>query len=104
MKINNLNVNTAAISEGLYRIICQQGQEAIVAFGMIPIEIINMLEKLLREKIISISAAQNGCTVKELMASGLVSEQLIKDTMAPIVREVTTGIYTAASNAGKMVV
>lgn len=104
MQINGLKVNTQAISEGLYRIICQQGKESIVAFGMIPAEIMECLSKLLREKIISIAAAQNNCTIQELELTGWLDENKIKEICRPIEREVCAGIYAAAKNAGKMIV
>ena len=102
MNINGLKVNTQAIGEGLYRIICQQGQEAIVAMGMIPLEFIEGLERQLRVKILDIAAQQNECKVSELQP--FVSEKLIKETMAPIVHEVTIAIFRAAKNAGKLMV
>ena len=50
MKIAHLNINTAAIGAGIYALICDANQEAIVAFGMIPKPFIDLLEKSLREK------------------------------------------------------
>ena len=109
MNINGLKVNTDAIGEGIYRIICQQGQEAIVAFGMIPVEFIEVLEKQLREKIIALAAKQHEATPPDFESvlnqhHLKVDEKLIKETMAPIVHEVSIAIFRAASNAGKMMV
>ena len=102
MNINGLKVNTDAIGEGLYRIICQQGQEAIVAFGMLPADIMESLDKMLREKILAESAKQIGCSVREMKL--IYDERKMQDTVRPIVREVSTAIFRAASHAGKMVV
>lgn len=120
MKVNGLNVNTEAIGEGLYRIICEKGEEAIVAFGMIPKWIMDLLEKQLREKIIRVVCEQMrfsntetehlleldrlGMLMgKDVAATGF-SEELLQDTMRPIIHEVSVAIYKAASNAGKMCV
>ena len=51
MKLNGLNVDARAIGAGLYQIICDKGEESIVAFGMIPKWIMDLAEKLIREKI-----------------------------------------------------
>lgn len=49
MNINGLTVDTQAIADGLYEIICEREEEAIVAFGMIPKWIMDLTEKLVRE-------------------------------------------------------
>lgn len=102
MKIKGLTVDAQKIANGLYDMITDRGEEAIVAFGMIPKWIIDLFEKQLREKILEIAAQQQRVTVEELKP--YVSEQLIQETMRPIVHEVTLGIYTAAKRAGKMCV
>lgn len=50
MKINGLTVDTQAITDGLYAIICEHEEEAIVAFGMIPQWIMDLTEKLAEKK------------------------------------------------------
>ncbi len=97
-----MKVNTQAIAEGLYRIICERGEEHIVAFGMVPKWIIDLTERHLREKIIELAAAQNDTTAEALRP--FVSEKLIQELMQPIIHDVTSGIFTAAKNAGKLVV
>ena len=109
MKINGLTVDTAAIGEGLYKLIVEQGDEAIVAFGMIPKPIMDLMEKLLREKIISIAAKQQGVTDEELIEFAKTYldnksfEKSLRDIINPISREVCVAIYGAAKRAGKMV-
>jgi hypothetical protein len=102
MKINGLKVDTAAIGNGLYQIICETGREAIVAFGMIPADLMATTEKMLREKIIALSAKQIGCTVEEYKP--FIDEQKVKETINPILHEISLAIYNAASKAGKMIV
>ncbi len=120
MKLNGLVVDTQAIADGLYGIICHKGEESIVAFGMIPKWIIDVLEKQLREKIVRTAAEQMQFSEAEIghlleldklgvlttdgvEAAGF-SEDMIRETMRPIVHEVSVGIYKAASRAGKMCV
>jgi hypothetical protein len=120
MKINGLKVDTQAIADGLYAIITEKGEEAIVAFGMIPKWIMDLLEVQLREKIIRIVCEQmrfNEAETKHLVEldklgmlvnSGTISagfsEEKLKETMQPIIHEVSVGIYGAAARAGKMIV
>lgn len=100
MKHNGLVIDEKQIATGLYDIICQQGEEAIVAFGMIPKWIVDMLEVQLRRKIIEIKAVQCNSTPDEV--SPFVSEELMQDTMRPIVHAVTVQIYGVASERGMM--
>ncbi len=53
MIINGLTVDIQDIADGLYAIICERDEEAIVAFGMIPKWILDLTEKLVREKVLS---------------------------------------------------
>lgn len=114
MKINGLNVDAQAIADGLYEIICAKGEDHIVAFGMIPKWIMDTMETMLREKIIRITCQQMQFNeaetghLLELDKLGMLtgetgfSENLIKETMRPIVHEVSVGIYRAADKAGRM--
>lgn len=102
MKINNLSVDTEKIGAGLYDIICEKGEEAIVAFGMIPKWIIDLAEKLVREKIIKEAALQIPCSVEEL--APLIDKSIVDDMTRKIMHEVTLGIYKAASDRGMMIV
>lgn len=99
MKINGLVVDADAIGKGLYGLICDKGEEAIVAFGMIPKWAIDLMQKPLREKIIRAWGERED-------AEGVyrnLDEKEIKRTMAEIEHQVVLGIYNAASAAGKMV-
>ena len=102
MKINGLNVDTQAIADGLYEIICERGEEAIVAFGMIPKWILDLTEKLVREKVLAESARQLGITAEELKP--YVDEKLLAETVNPIIHEISLGIYATAAKAGKLLV
>lgn len=102
MKINGLIVDTQAIADGLYKIICERQEEAIVAFGMIPKWIMDLAEKLIREKIIAENSKRLNLTVEELLP--YVDEKLLTETVNPILHEITLGIFTAAKRAGKLLV
>ena len=102
MTINGINANTQAIGEGLYRIICETGQEALVAFGMIPADLIETTTQMLREKVISEAAKQAQCTVEELRS--FVDSEKVEEIVRPIMKEICSAIYAAASHAGKMIV
>lgn len=100
MRINGLVVDADAIGKGLYGLICDKGEEAIVAFGMIPKWAIDLMQKPLREKIIKAWGERED---KEGVYRNL-DEKEIKRTIAEIEHQVVLGIYSAASAAGKMVV
>lgn len=102
MKINGLSVDTQAIADGLYKIICEREEEAIVAFGMIPKWIMDLTEKLVREKVIAENARQLDLTVEELKP--YVDEKLLTESVDSILHEISLGIYTAAKRAGKLLV
>lgn len=102
MKINGLIVDTQKIADGLYQIICDKGEEGIVAFGMIPKWIVDSLETQLREKLIATAAAKLQVSPEEL--APYISEDMIRATVDPIVRQVTTDIYGSAKRAGRMIV
>jgi len=102
MKINGLIVDAQAIADGLYEIICEHGEEAIVAFGMIPKWIMDLTEKLVREKVIVENARRLNLTVEEFKP--YVDEKLLTETVNPILHEISLGIYAAAARAGKLLV
>ena len=92
-EIEGLKVDAEKIGQGLYAMICERGEESIVAFGMIPLWVIEILEKELKGKLIELANVQGA----EL------DEKALKGMMEGIVRNVSIEIYKAASVAGKMV-
>jgi hypothetical protein len=104
MKTNGLNVDTKAIACGLYKIICERDQAAIVAFGMLPADIMESTDKMLCEKIIAIAAKQNGISPEVLELTGLVDQTKVKKIAQEIMHEISVEIYRCASKAGKMCV
>lgn len=102
MQKNGIIVDTKAIANGLYRIITEKGEESLVAFGMIPLWIIELAEKMIREKIIEIKAAQMQVTPDELRPH--VDKAALDAIVAPIIRQISTDIYGAAKDAGMMIV
>lgn len=102
MKIQGLNVDAAAIAAGLYAIIVERGEENLVAFGMIPKWIMDLLEKQLNEKLIEIAAKQNGIDPAFVRAN--IDPEKLKSLRNPIIKEIASEIYGAAKAAGKMVV
>jgi hypothetical protein len=102
VKINGLAIDAAALGEGFYRMICETGGEALVAFGMLPAPFMELIEKQIRAKVISEAAKQVCCTPEEI--APVLDEKRVKETTREIMREVCSAIYTAASNAGRMVV
>ena len=102
MKVNGMNVDARAIGEGLYEIICDKGDEAIVAFGMIPKWIMDMFERQLREKVYRIAAGQIGCDADDPTLRQFVSKEKMEEICQPIIQEVISEIYRAASRKGMM--
>jgi len=104
MKTHGLDINTAAIGNGIYAMIVDKGDEAIVAFGMIPLWAVELMRPILREKILDIGAKPYGITAQELELMGAVDEPKVKALMVEIEHEVVLAIYAAAQAAGRMVV
>lgn len=102
MRINGLNVDADAIGRGIYRIICDKGDEAIIAFGMVPSWAMDSLRPMLRDKIIAEAAKQAQCTAEDL--APYLDEDKVKRTLQDIEHQVVLGIYAAAHAAGKMIV
>lgn len=102
MLINGLKVDGEAIGAGLYAMICERDEAAIVAFGMIPSWAIDTVRPLIRQKVIELAAGQRGCTVDEV--TPFINEKAVQKTVQEIEHKVCLGIYSAASRAGKMVV
>lgn len=102
MNINGLQVDADAIGHGMYAMICDKGDDALVAFGMIPQWCIDLMRKPLREKIISEGAKQRGLSADDV--APFVDEAAISKTMNAIEHQVVLAIYRAAKDAGKMVV
>lgn len=102
MKVNGLKVDAQAIANGLYGIIQDKGEEAIVAFGMIPKWVIDMTEKMLREKIISEAAKQACCSPEELKP--IVDQSIVDGMVREIMHEITLGIYQAAKDHNALLV
>ncbi len=103
-KIAGLNVDAEKIGAGLYKIICDKGEEAIVAFGMIPSWAVDSMRPMLREKVISEAGKTYGCSAHELELMGVVDEAKIAKIVQRIEHEVVLGIYAAAKSANAMVV
>jgi hypothetical protein len=94
MHIEGLKINAAAIGAGLYDIIEQRDQAALVAFGMLPADLMNMLKQQLCDKFTTLAKAQGA----ELPADEL--KELVRDTE----HQVAVAIYAEASRKGKMIV
>ena len=94
MQLNGLRIDEVAIGRGLYEIICAQGDQAVVAFGMIPKWCIDSLRPMLREKIISEAAKRIGHEANEVRE--YVNEATIADMMREIERQVILSIYSEA--------
>ena len=102
MKINGLTVDTPTIADGLYQIICEREEDALVAYGMLPKWIMDLTEKLFREKILAENARRLNLAVEEL--APYVDGELLTEKVRPIVHAISIEIYTAAKRAGKMLV
>src|SRR6266850_2359826 len=99
--INNLTVDVEPLAQGLYKLICEAGDEAVVAHGMIPHGMIELLRRLLREKILAIAAQQRSCTVEDLTTHPFLhlDEKRIAETIQTIEHAVVVEIFAAAKRA-----
>ncbi len=102
MNIPGLKLNADAIGQGIYRMICEAGQDQIVAFGMLPKTFMDIAESGVREKLVALAAEQRDLTVAE--ATPFIDQAKLERLVAEIMREIGCAIYKAATNAGRMVV
>jgi len=102
MNINGLVVDTDNIGRGLYQMICDKGEDAVVAHGMIPAWCIESFERLLREKIVAVASAKAGCQPAELEPH--VDKPLVAKMVRDISHEVVVAIYKEAERQGRMLV
>lgn len=102
--IEGLNVDTQKIGEGLYKIICARGEEALVAFGMLPKDLINMLEAQTLDRVVKITADGLGVTDQEARLLELRQNDRVIETVREIVKDVCPQIYAAAARKRMMLV
>lgn len=102
MKIENLEVDTKAIATGLYDIIVEKGEEAIVAFGMLPKWIIDLLEKEASEKLIRVTADFYKLSADEFRP--YVDKAKLKELVGQIVHQCSLDIYAVAKERGALLV
>lgn len=102
MKQDGYDIDTKAIADGLYQIITEQGDEAIVAFGMLPAPIMRMAEDMIRSKVIEIAAQQQGVTIEEIKPH--IDKQVVDRLVSKAMKEISVGILNAASRAKKLLV
>lgn len=95
MKIQGVEVDVESIAVGFYDIILETGMEAVVAFGMIPKELMDLSEKALREKIISDTAKRMGMTPEEF------EPWLDKAKLSEIVRDIQHQVCIAILGVAK---
>lgn len=102
VKLNRsgIKVDAAKIGAGLYDLVCQKGDDAIVAFGMIPKWIVDILDRQLEEKIIELFAAEN--QIEPALAKEIICPDSLKDMVRSISKECTLAMFDAASKAGKL--
>lgn len=102
MNIKGVSVNAEAIGAGLYGMIADKGEEAIVAFGMLPKWAMDMAETAVRQKIISIAAEQVGCSPRDVLP--FIGETELSAIVNPIMKEIACAILKAAADKGKLLV
>lgn len=88
--MKGLRVDGDAIGAGIYGMICERGEAAIVAFGMIPSWAMDLVRAPLEAKVAELKPAADA---KERAECVREIEHLI-----------CLGIYNAAAKAGRMVV
>lgn len=99
-------VDAEKIGKGLYEMIVEADQHHIVAFGMIPIEFIRSLEKMLAEKYETIGREEAkklyGMNIDPVL--DVTDSEKKKKFVQQTVLLVTIEIFKAANAAGRMVV
>ena len=100
--IPGIKLNADAIGQRIYRMICEAGQDQIVAFRMLPKPFMDIAEAGVREKLVALAAEQRGMTVAE--AAPFIDQAKLEGIVSEIMREIGCAIYKAASHAGRMVV
>ena len=99
---HGLTIDAQAIGDGIYAMICEKGEDAIVAFGMIPKWAIDLVRPALRDKVIAEAAKMIQATPDDLKP--YVDEEKVNKIVSDIESDICTAIYTSAANKGRMIV
>jgi len=102
LRRSGLKVNAEAIGRGMYGLITKAGEESIVAFGMLPKWIMDILDAQLRQKVLEIVAKQTFIPADEIEC--MIDPKSLDAIVAEITKEVISFIYTAAAGRGKLLV
>lgn len=101
MKINGLDIDVPKIANGLYDMVCEAGESHIVAFGMVPFWVYQITERQLKELIIRRAATQDNTTVEAI--TPFISNELVQNTVQPIMHKIIVGIFQVAKERNKMI-
>ncbi len=100
--MEGLNVNYDAIGQGIYDMMPENDQ-AVVAFGMIPLQFMELATRLTQEKLASLECEkwlipQNDENIQRIIKG--IEPGFIKEFQ----RSLTVSIFKAAKEAGRMIV
>ncbi len=96
-----MSTNYAAIGQGIYDMLSEE-HKAIVSFGMIPLEIIELFESNYKKVLVEKWCAKQGLTVDDFITD--LTEEIPQEMVNDATHKVTIEIFTAAQKAGKMLV
>lgn len=94
MKISGLNVDVDAIAKGVFDMIVDRGDRVILEHGMLPADIMNVLDGQMRDRFIRIAAVQHGIPYE--LAVKCVDEKKIGEVKGPVIRAISAGILGLA--------
>lgn len=96
-----MQTNYKAIGQGLYDMMTDY-DKAVVAFGMVPLEIMELFEKQYKKVVI-----EKWCAKYDMIPDDFdydLEKEIPQEQINEASRQVTIEIYEAASRAGKMMV
>lgn len=99
--INGLNIDYTALGKGMYDLF-DEYEQAIVAFGMIPKDKMDIMMEQFKDKCARLQLAQWRVPEDDTESFKYIRDHIKKSVLETFEREMCIAIYQAASNAGKM--
>lgn len=103
MKIHGINVNVTAIAEGVYEMF-DENMVAATAFGMLPAERMDMVERFLGEKVEDLAKDECIRRFGYCPTADVAKADLKRDFVRDAMHQICVAIYHEAAAQGKMVV
>lgn len=95
LEAKGIKVDVEKLGQGIYDMIIETGNAAVLSYGMFPADIMESLERNVDEKIISLAAEKLCLSADE--ARPYLNKEKLKEYTKPIIHAVTVKVLEIAS-------